>query len=256
MRAATPAGNVGCLTCPAARSARLATLTSPQRDMATQEQNMARTSFERQLSEIEEDMLVMAGMVERAIERSIEALKNRDIELARVVIVDDIEINTQALRDRGEVPRAARDAAADGAATCARSSPSCTSSSTSSAWATTRRASPRSRSCWRTSRRSSPTSTSRAWPRSPTRMLRAEPRGLQAARRRPGARDLRRRRRGRRALRPGLPRAARLHAQRPASTIERATHITWIAHNLERIADRVTNICERVVYMVQGTSRS
>jgi phosphate transport system protein len=36
-------------------------------------------------------------------------------------------------------------------------------------------------------------------------------------------------------------------------TIERATHITWIAHNLERIADRATNICERVVYMVQGT---
>ena len=36
-------------------------------------------------------------------------------------------------------------------------------------------------------------------------------------------------------------------------TIERATHITWIAHNLERIADRVTNIGERVVYMVQGT---
>jgi phosphate transport system protein len=35
-------------------------------------------------------------------------------------------------------------------------------------------------------------------------------------------------------------------------TIERATHITWVAHNLERIADRVTNICERVVYMVQG----
>ncbi len=36
-------------------------------------------------------------------------------------------------------------------------------------------------------------------------------------------------------------------------TIERATHVTWIAHNLERIADRVTNIGERVVYMVQGT---
>ena len=35
-------------------------------------------------------------------------------------------------------------------------------------------------------------------------------------------------------------------------TIERATHITWIAHNLERIADRATNICERVVYMEQG----
>jgi phosphate transport system protein len=35
-------------------------------------------------------------------------------------------------------------------------------------------------------------------------------------------------------------------------TIERATHVTWIAHNLERIADRVTNICERVIYMVSG----
>jgi phosphate transport system protein len=35
-------------------------------------------------------------------------------------------------------------------------------------------------------------------------------------------------------------------------TIERATHVTWVAHNLERIADRVTNICERVVYMVEG----
>jgi len=35
-------------------------------------------------------------------------------------------------------------------------------------------------------------------------------------------------------------------------TIERATHITWVAHNLERIADRVTNICERVVYLASG----
>jgi phosphate transport system protein len=34
--------------------------------------------------------------------------------------------------------------------------------------------------------------------------------------------------------------------------IERATHLIWVAHNLERIADRVTNICERVVYLVEG----
>lgn len=36
------------------------------------------------------------------------------------------------------------------------------------------------------------------------------------------------------------------------TTIERATHLLWIAHNLERIGDRVTNICERVVYIVTG----
>ena len=35
-------------------------------------------------------------------------------------------------------------------------------------------------------------------------------------------------------------------------TIQRATYLIWVAHNLERIADRVTNICERVVYLVEG----
>jgi len=35
-------------------------------------------------------------------------------------------------------------------------------------------------------------------------------------------------------------------------TIQRATYLIWAAHNLERIADRVTNICERVVYLVEG----
>jgi len=35
-------------------------------------------------------------------------------------------------------------------------------------------------------------------------------------------------------------------------TINRATHLLWVAHNLERIADRVTNICERVVFLTTG----
>jgi phosphate transport system protein len=35
-------------------------------------------------------------------------------------------------------------------------------------------------------------------------------------------------------------------------TITRATRLIWVAHNLERSADRVTNICERVVYIVTG----
>lgn len=36
------------------------------------------------------------------------------------------------------------------------------------------------------------------------------------------------------------------------STINRATHLLWVTHNLERIADRTTNICERVVFAVTG----
>ena len=35
-------------------------------------------------------------------------------------------------------------------------------------------------------------------------------------------------------------------------TIQRATYLLWVAHDLERIADRATNIAERVVYMVTG----
>jgi len=36
------------------------------------------------------------------------------------------------------------------------------------------------------------------------------------------------------------------------STIQRNTYLLWTAHNLERIADRCTNICERVIYLVTG----
>ncbi len=35
-------------------------------------------------------------------------------------------------------------------------------------------------------------------------------------------------------------------------TIRRATYLIWVAHDLERIADRATNIAERVIYMVTG----
>ena len=34
--------------------------------------------------------------------------------------------------------------------------------------------------------------------------------------------------------------------------IEQANHLLWVAHNLERTADRVTNICERVIFTVTG----
>ena len=35
-------------------------------------------------------------------------------------------------------------------------------------------------------------------------------------------------------------------------TIQRATYLLWAAHDLERIADRATNIAERVIYLVTG----
>jgi phosphate transport system protein len=35
-------------------------------------------------------------------------------------------------------------------------------------------------------------------------------------------------------------------------TIERANWLLWVAHNLERVADRVTNICERTIFTATG----
>jgi phosphate transport system protein len=36
------------------------------------------------------------------------------------------------------------------------------------------------------------------------------------------------------------------------TTIDRCNYLLWAAHNLERMADRVTNICERIVFVVTG----
>jgi phosphate transport system protein len=35
-------------------------------------------------------------------------------------------------------------------------------------------------------------------------------------------------------------------------TIKQATDLLWVGHNLERAADRVTNICERTIFTVTG----
>jgi phosphate transport system protein len=39
---------------------------------------------------------------------------------------------------------------------------------------------------------------------------------------------------------------------RQPDSVERATFLLWIGHNLERIGDRVTNISERVVFVNTG----
>jgi phosphate transport system protein len=39
------------------------------------------------------------------------------------------------------------------------------------------------------------------------------------------------------------------------SLADQANYIIWAAHNLERMADRVTNICERIIFVVTGSMR-
>jgi phosphate transport system protein len=211
---------------------------------------MVRSSFERQLSEVEEDMLVMAGMVERAIERSIEALKNRDIELARVVIVEDIEINKkrydteekclELLATQQPMAHDLRTIVAvlhiivdlermgDHAEGIAKIAIMLADDPPLKPYIDIPR-------------------MAEVASRMLTQSLDAfKRRDVELARKTCDDDDL----------------VDQLYDQvyhelivfmlNDPRTIERATHITWIAHNLERIADRVTNICERVVYMEQG----
>jgi phosphate transport system protein len=56
---------------------------------------MGRTHFERHLHELQDHVLAMGSMVETALSRSMEALKNRDLDLAKQVIEDDRLIDTK-----------------------------------------------------------------------------------------------------------------------------------------------------------------
>ena len=54
---------------------------------------MSPVELDRRLRELQTDVLLMGSMVEKAIERSVEALKRRDLDAARRVVENDVEIN-------------------------------------------------------------------------------------------------------------------------------------------------------------------
>jgi phosphate transport system protein len=43
------------------------------------------------------------------------------------------------------------------------------------------------------------------------------------------------------------------HMIKDSDSIDVANHLQWAAHNLERMADRVTNICERTIFIETGS---
>lgn len=43
------------------------------------------------------------------------------------------------------------------------------------------------------------------------------------------------------------------HMIKDSNSIDVANHLQWAAHNLERMADRVTNICERTLFIESGS---
>jgi hypothetical protein len=56
---------------------------------------MAREELERRLREIQDDMLILASMVEKAIQKAMDALTSRDLAVSREVVDEDRAINAK-----------------------------------------------------------------------------------------------------------------------------------------------------------------
>ena len=54
---------------------------------------MIRKTFESEIQQVKDDILLLGSMVEHAIIGSVEALKKRDIKAAEAIIAEDKEIN-------------------------------------------------------------------------------------------------------------------------------------------------------------------
>jgi phosphate transport system protein len=211
---------------------------------------MTRTAFERQLAQIQGDMLVLAGMVEAAIERGIEALKSRKVELARQIIADDLKIN----RKRYETEEKCLEL-------IATQQPLASDLRTIVAVlhiiVDLERIGDHAEGIAKIALLLADEPPLKPYIDIPrmaevaTRMLR---RSLDAFKNRDAnlARSICNEDDEVDALYDQVYRELLTYMLSDPKTIERATHLTWVAHNLERIADRVTNICERVVYLVEG----
>jgi phosphate transport system protein len=209
-----------------------------------------RESFHRHLSALQDEVLVMGSMVDKAIERSMEALKNRNLELAHQVIADDAKINQKRFDIEEKCvelivtqqPMASDlriiiailniiidlERIADHAEGTARITIMIGNE-------------PPLKPLIDLPRMAQKTGE----------MLRRSldafvNRDAEAARKIPGEDD------EIDHLYDQVFRELLTFMAEDPRTITRATRLIWVAHNLERSADRVTNICERVIYVVTG----
>jgi phosphate transport system protein len=211
---------------------------------------MPRTVLEHQLAEIQQDMLVLANMVESAIERGIQALRNRDAELARQIIADDLKIN----RKRYETEEKCLEL-------MATQQPLASDLRTIVAVlyiiVDLERMGDHAEGIAKIALTLADEPPLKPYIDIP-RMARVAIDMLIGSLEAFKARDADRARSicdaddEVDALYDQVYRELLTFMLQDPRTIHRATHLTWVAHNLERIADRATNICERVVYLVEG----
>jgi phosphate transport system protein len=211
---------------------------------------MTRTIFDRQLTEVQEDMLVMAGMVETAIERGIEALRTRNVNLAHQIIADDLQINRR--RYEAEEKCLELIATQQPLASDLR-----TIVSVLHITVDLERMGDHAEGIAKIALMLADEPPLKPYIDIP-RMAQVGIDMLMGSMEAFKDRDPDRARAICNqddevdALYDQVYRELLTFMINDPRTIQRATYLIWVAHNLERIADRVTNICERVVYLVEG----
>jgi phosphate transport system protein len=209
-----------------------------------------RELFDKELQKVQEDMLVMSSMVEQAIERAVTSLKARDIKLAQQVIDDDFKINQQRFGIEGEcllliatqqpIASDLRILAAllniitdlermgDHAEGIAKITIMIGDEPPLKPLIDIPRMDEMARGMLR---------------RSMDAFMKRDAESARRIANEDDAID---------QLYDQVYRELLTFMMADPGTINRATHLLWVCHNLERIADRVTNICERVVFLTTG----
>lgn len=209
-----------------------------------------RGMLDRELAHIQDDIMRLGGMVQTAIQLSIEALKTRDVELAEQVIADDIKINKlrYAVEERSLAVIATQQPVAGDLRTIiaamhvAIDMERMADHAEGISQLVTRMASePLLKPLIDVPRMADIV----------CEMLRAS---LEAfvARDIDAALAVVSRDDEVDQLYDQVFRELLTYMLQDAHTINRATFLLWVAHNLERIGDRITNISERVVFMTTG----
>lgn len=211
---------------------------------------MPRESFERHLRELQDEVLVLGSMADKAIARSMEALKKRDLELARQVIADDLKINQKRFDTEGKCielivtqqPVASDlrvivavlniiidlERIADHAGGIAKITLMIGDEPPLKPLVDLPRMAEKSRDMLYRSLNAFISRDIEA-----AKQISAEDDEVDN-------------------IYDQVFRELLTFMMEDPRTITRATHLIWVAHNLERTADRVTNICERVVFTATG----
>lgn len=209
-----------------------------------------RSTLMREVNQIKDDILRMGDMVEMSIERSISALKKRDATLAQQVIDDDLKINEMRYRLEEEclVLIATQQPAASDLRT--------TIAATHIAVELERMADHSVGIAKLTIRMSAQpllkplidiprmaTITREMIRDSLDAFVKRDAKMAHEIAKRDDEVDL---------LNQQILRELLSYMLEDPKSIERATFLLWVAHNLERIGDRATNLCERIIFMLTG----